>query len=176
MPNPLSIHACSSVSIIPPRSGPENSGIRSTALIGNSCSAACRASVIAAMSTDDPIDAAARTRPSKAVRAPSRYPASAGDIAVAFLMSDNRAASRRDNLKPSRKPSPPSAASRRKAKSCRSGEFFNRMRRCMSEPETPVQTEPAGKFGGLDEADTTVWMRILGLDDETSEDPANQER
>jgi len=69
------------------------------------------------------------------------------------------------------------AAGRRRAKSCRSGEFFNRMRRTMTEPETPVQTEPAGKFGGLDEADTTVWMRILGLDDETGQqEPAGQDQ
>ena len=68
------------------------------------------------------------------------------------------------------------AASRRNAKSCRSGEFFNRMRRALHEPETPPETEPREKFAGLDEGEINVWMRILGLDEgETSQDAVNKD-
>lgn len=58
------------------------------------------------------------------------------------------------------------AAGRRKAKSCSAGEFFNRLKNALLEPEKPAPSEPGAKFTGLDEVDTNVWMRILGFDEE----------
>jgi len=62
------------------------------------------------------------------------------------------------------------AASRRKAKSCRSGEFFNRIRKALIEPEKVTPSEPGEKFAGLSDADVTVWMRILGFDEKEDQD------
>ena len=63
-----------------------------------------------------------------------------------------------------------SAASRHRAKSMTSGEFFNRIRRTLLEPAASTQAEPAEKSRGLDEVETRVWMRILGLGEEETEE------
>lgn len=58
------------------------------------------------------------------------------------------------------------AASRHGAPSCRAGEYFSRIRAALTRPQADAAPHLEAKYAGLDEAETRLWMRILGFEDQ----------